>query len=310
MRCSGRAVRGVIPRMEIRRPLWIVTGLAPAALAGLPLAPGAGLQLAAEGFRFTEGPAADAAGNVYFTDQPNNRILKWDCATGKVETFMQPSGRANGLDIDLQGNLLACADERNQLQRIHPLTRRIEILLDGFGGKPLNGPNDVWRHPHGGIYFTDPFYKRPYWENREHPPQEKQRVFFLPAGAAQPVVADDTLVQPNGIVGSADGSRLFVADIGAGKTHVWRIEDDGRLTGRKVFCEMGSDGMTLDRAGNLYLTGKGVTVFDKDGVRLGHIAVPEAWTANVTFGGADRKTLVITASDSLYTLRMSVAGDR
>lgn len=276
--------------------------------AAPPIAPGAELKLVAEGFKFTEGPAADAKGDVYFTDQPNDRILKWSASTGKVETFLQPSGRANGLYVEKGGHLLSCADEKGELQRINVQTKNAEVLLDAFDGKLFNGPNDVWPHPDGGIYFTDPFYKRPYWDNREKPDQEKQRLFYLPKGAKVPLIADDTLVQPNGIIGTEDGKRLFVADIGDKKTYVYQIGDGGTLSDRKLFCEMGSDGMTLDKSGNLYLTGKGVTVFDKDGKELGNIAVPESWTANVTFGGPKRRTLFITAMDSVYTLEMKVAG--
>jgi gluconolactonase len=274
----------------------------------VPIAPGAELKLVAEGFKFTEGPAADPKGDVYFTDQPNDRILKWTAATGKVEPFLQPCGRANGLCFDPDGKLIACADEKGELRRIDPDTKAVTILIGHYSGKLLNGPNDVWIHPEGGIYFTDPFYQRDYWQNREKPDQEKQRVFFLPKDAKAPVIADDTLVQPNGIVGSADGRQLFVADIGAGKTFRYRIAKDGRLTDRRLFCEMGSDGMTLDSEGNLYLTGKGVTVFDKKGNKLGEIPVPETWTANLTFGGPERKTLFITAMDSVYTLEMAVKG--
>mgnify|MGYP000446850213 FL=1 len=103
---------------------------------------------------------------------------------------------------------------------------------------------------------------------------------------------------------------LFVADIGAHKTYQYEIGKDGALGNRRLFCEMGSDGMTRDSAGNLYLTGKGVTVFDKDGKKLGDIPVNESWTANVCFGGPAMKTLFITAMDSLYTLEMSVPGTR
>lgn len=278
--------------------------------AQIPLAPGAELKLAADGYKFTEGPAVDPEGNVFFTDQPNDRILKWTAATGKIETFMQPSGRANGLYFDRDGKLIACADENGELRRIDPKTKEISVLLKDYDGKLFNGPNDVWVDPKGGMYFTDPFYKRGYWQNRPKPDQEKQRVFYLPKGAKVPVIADETLVQPNGIIGSPDGKLLFVADIGDKKTYQYRIADDGGLTDRKLFCAMGSDGMTRDTAGNLYLTGKGVTVFDKDGGKLGEIPVPEGWTANVCFGGADLKTLFITAMDSVYTLQMSLAGYR
>lgn len=285
----------------------LATALAP---AGVPSAPGAALQLAADGYKFTEGPATDAAGNVYFTDQPNDRILKWSVDTGKVTDFMQPAGRANGLYFDTEGMLIACADDKSQLWRIDPETKETTVLLEDYEGKLFNGPNDVWVAPDGGMYFTDPFYKRPYWENREKSEQEKQRVFYLPKGAKVPVIADENLIQPNGIIGTADGKTLFVADIGDKKTYRYDIAGDGTLTKRQLFCEMGSDGMTLDTAGNLYLTGKGVTVFDKDGKKLGDIPVPQNWTANITFGGKEMKTLFITAMDSLYMLEMSVHGTR
>lgn len=278
--------------------------------AQVPTAPGAELKLVAAEYKFTEGPAADAKGDVYFTDQPNDRIVKWSAASGKVETFMQPCGRANGLYFDREGRLIACADEKGELRRIDMATRKFEVLLDRYDGKIFNGPNDVWVAPDGGMYFTDPFYKRDYWQGRDKPDQDKQRVFYLKKDARVPVVAEETLVQPNGIIGSPDGKLLFVADIGDRKTYQYEIATDGSLKNRKPFCTMGSDGMTLDSAGNLYLTGKGVSVFDKDGGRLGDIPVPEGWTANVTFGGPELKTLFITAMDSVYTLEMAVAGTR
>lgn len=278
--------------------------------AQVPAAPGAALKLVADGFKFTEGPAADAKGDVYFTDQPNDRIMKWTASTGKVETFMQPCGRANGLYFDREGKLIACADEKSELRRIDVKTKDFTVILDGFDKKLLNGPNDVWVDPKGGMYFTDPFYKRDYWHGRDKPEQEKQRLFFLPKGAKVPVIADDTLVQPNGIIGSPDGKLLFVADIGDKKTYQYDIAADATLKNRKLFCQMGSDGMTRDVSGNLYLTGKGVIVFDRDGKKLAEIPVAESWTANVTFGGPDMKTLFITAMDSVYTLEMAVAGSR
>lgn len=292
------------------KPLLLSLLAATLAQGEIPIAPGAELQLAADGYKFTEGPAADAAGNVYFTDQPNDRILKWSADTGKVADFMQPAGRSNGLYFDREGQLVACADDKSQLWRIDPETKKVTVVLENYNGKLFNGPNDLWIDPAGGIYFTDPFYKRPYWENREKPEQEKQRVFYLRRDAKVPAIADENVIQPNGIIGTPDGKTLFVADIGDKRTYRYEIAGDGALTNRELFCEMGSDGMTLDTAGNLYLTGKGVTVFDKEGKQLGNILVPEGWTANVTFGGKEMKTLFITAMDSLYTLEMSVSGVR
>src|SRR5690242_20048365 len=125
-------------------------------------APGATVEKLADGFVFTEGPASDPHGDVYFTDQPNDRIMEWS-VDGKLSTFMQPCGRANGLCFDREGNLWACADEKNELWRIDP-TRKVTIVLKDYQGKLFNGPNDVWIAPRGGLFFTDPYYQRPYWK--------------------------------------------------------------------------------------------------------------------------------------------------
>ena len=292
------------------KPILFCLLTASTAFSQVPSAPGAELKLASDGYKFTEGPASDAQGNVYFTDQPNDRILKWSVETGKTETFLQPAGRSNGLYVDHDGSLIACADENGQLWRVDVASKKHEVILERFDGKLFNGPNDLWIAPSGGMFFTDPFYKRDYWKDREKMDQEKERVFYLPKGADKPVIVEETLVQPNGIIGTPDGKHLYVADIGARKTYRYDITADHQLTNRQLFCEMGSDGMTLDRDGNLYLTGKGVTVFDKTGKEIGKIPVDEGWTANVTFGGKDMKTLFITAMDSLYTLEMAVAGTR
>src|SRR5207248_7932068 len=168
----------------------------------------------------------------------------------------------------------------------------------------LNGPNDVWVRPDGGAYFTDPFYKRPYWK-RGGKEQDVEGVYYVsPAGKLTRVEGE--LKQPNGIIGTPDGKTLYVADIGAGKTYAYDAQSDGSLTNKRLFCELGSDGMTLDNDGNVYLTGRGVTVFDKTGKQIEHIDVPEPWTANITFGGTDRDLLFITASKSVYGLKMRV----
>ena len=269
------------------------------------IAPGAKLEKLAGGFAFTEGPAADAQGNVFFTDQPNDRILKWS-TDGKLSTFMQPCGRSNGLCFDGKGNLWACADEKNQLWCIDPAGKAAVVVKD-YQGKLLNGPNDVWLRPDGGLYFTDPFYKRDYWK-RGPKEIEKECVYYLGPDHKKLVRVADDLKQPNGIIGTPDGKTLYVTDIGAGRTYVYAIRPDGTLANKRLFCKMGSDGMTIDEEGNVYLTGRGVPVFDRTGKRIEQIDVPEPWTANVCFGGKDGKTLFITASKGLYGLRMKVKG--
>jgi gluconolactonase len=269
------------------------------------LAPGARPECVAGGFAFTEGPSSDAAGNVYFTDQPSDRILEYS-AEGELTTFLQPAGRSNGTFFDREENLWTCADEKTSLWRIGP-GKKITVMVSQYEGRPLNGPNDLWISPSGIIYLTDPFYKRDWWPY-DSMPQEVQAVYrFDPGTGVLERVAED-LVQPNGIVGTPDGKMLYVADIGAGKTWRFVIGKDGRPGNRTLFCEMGSDGMTIDQKGNVYLTGKGVTVFDPEGRKIGHIDIPEAWTANVCFGGKDHHDLFITASHGLYRIRMKTGG--
>ena len=273
--------------------------------ASAVIAPGAKLEKLAGDFKFTEGPTCDKAGNVFFTDQPNNRIMKWS-VDGKLSTFMQPAGRANGMYFDKQGNLIACADEQTELWSITPDGKHT-VLAKEYDGKKLNAPNDVWAHPDGGLYFTDPFYKRDWWDYKERP-QDGEHVYFLSAAGKTLKRVTTDLVQPNGIIGTPDGKTLFVADIRAGKTYAYDIQPGGTLANKRLHCELGSDGMTLDTEGNLYLTGKGVIVFDKIGKKIEHIPVPEGWTANVSFGGKDHQTLFITASKGLYSIRTKYAG--
>jgi len=293
---------------------WIVVAsmalglLSNAAIAQTsPVAPGAKPEKVSSDYLFTEGPAADKEGNVYFTDQPNDRIVKWSAADGKFSDFMKPCGRSNGLCFDKEGNLIACADEKNELWSIDVATKKATVLVKDFKGKLLNGPNDVWLREDGGLYFTDPYYKRDYW-NRGPVEQAGEHVYYLSPDhkTLTPVVTD--LKQPNGIIGTPDGKTLYVADIANKKTYSYTINADGSLTDKKLFCNLGSDGMTIDDQGNLYLTGKGVTVFDKTGKQIAHVDINEPWTANVCFAGKDRDILFITASKAVYTLKMATKG--
>jgi gluconolactonase len=271
------------------------------------VAPGAQLKKISSDYAFTEGPAADHEGNVFFTDQPNDRIVRYGI-DGKFTDWLKPAGRSNGMYFDREGNLLTCADEQNQLWSISP-DKKVSVLVKDFGGKLLNGPNDLWITPAGNLYFTDPLYKRDYWKRDPAPQQPGEFVYFLDRHSGKVTVAERTLKKPNGIIGTPDGKTLYVADIGAHLTYAYVINPDGTLAGKRLFCAMGSDGMTVDEDGNVYLTGKGVTVFNSRGEQIDHIDVPEPWTANITFGGKDRRTLFITASKSVYTLGMRVRGD-
>ena len=276
-----------------------------AALADGVVAPGAKLEKLAGGFAFTEGATRDRAGNVFFVDQPNDRIMEWS-TDGKLSTFLQPSGRANGMCFDAQGNLIACADEHNQLWAIAP-DKTVTVLVTNFQGKYMNGPNDVWIAPNGGMFLTDPFYQRTWWDHKTMA-LTNEEVFYLSPDRKMLVRVTDDLKKPNGITGTPDGKNLFVSDIGAGQTWRFDIQPDGSLTNKTFFCALGSDGMTIDVEGNLYLTGRGVIVFDKSGKQIDHIDVPEKWSANVCFSGPNNQTLFITASESLYSIRLRVAG--
>jgi gluconolactonase len=269
------------------------------------IAPNATLQKIASQFKFTEGPAVDKKGAVYFTDQPNDKIWKYD-VDGKLSLFMDKTGRSNGMYFDNKGNLITCADEKDELWSISP-DKKVTVLLSDFQGHRLNGPNDLWIDPKGGIYFTDPYYQRDYWD-RKKPDIDGEKVYFLPKGKKEAILVDGDLKQPNGIIGTPDGRHLFVADIRDNKTYRYDIQADGMLANRQLYVSQGSDGMTLDNKGNLYLTGKGVTVYGPDRVKITNIPVPAGWVGNVCFAGKDRNILFITASESIYTLQMQVKG--
>jgi len=264
------------------------------------VAPGAEVKKLAGDFKFTEGPAGDAQGNVYFSDIPNNRILKWS-TDGKLSTFLENSGGANGLYFDKDGNLIACQGGDRRLVSISP-KGEITVLADKYEGKKFNSLNDLWIDLKGGIYFSDPRYG-----GGEPMEQKGEYVYYLAPDRKSVTRVIDDMVRPNGVIGTPNGRRLYVADHGAGKTFVYSINKDGTLTDKQLFVEQGSDGMTIDSRGNVYLTGKAVTVHNRKGQKIQEIAVPEG-PANVTFGGKDDQTLFITARTSLYAIAMQVKG--
>ena len=277
-----------------------VTSMAPAAEHGL-YAEGAQVKQLADGFTFTEGPAADAEGNVYFTDVRESRIHRWS-NDGKLTTFREMSGGANGLYFNDEGDLFACEGNNQRVTRTDMASGDITVLADEYQGKSFNAPNDLWIDPQGGVYFTDPYYG----------PEKKLEmdgfhVYYISPDRSKVTRVINNLVKPNGVIGTPDGKTLYVADAGDGKTYAYTIQQDGALGNRRLVAPQGSDGMTLDERGNLYLTSGAVQVYSPDGEMIAEIDIPEG-PANVTFGGPEFKTLFITARTGLYALPMQVKG--
>jgi len=263
-------------------------------------APGAAVRKLAGDFRFTEGPAADALDNIFFTDIPNNRILKWS-PDETLSTFREDAGGANGLYFDKGGNLLVCEGSGQRLVSVAP-DGTVSALADKYKGKPFNSLNDLWIDPKGGVYFTDPRYG-----NRDNLPQNGEHAYYLMPDGKKVIRVIDDMVRPNGLIGTPDGKRLYVTDNGDRKTFAYTINTDGTLTDKTLFCSEGSDGMTIDNQGNVYLTTSVVAVYNAEGKKIEEITIPEH-PANVTFGGPDGKTLFITARTSLYSVPMRVTG--
>ena len=292
--------------MRIAHPLLCMI-LVTAALADEhPLIqPGAEVKMLAEGFVFTEGPACDAAGNVYFSDVRDSKTYVWS-TKGKLSIFRENTGEANGLYFDKDGNLICCEVAGRRLTKVSP-DRTATTIVDRYHEKRFNSPNDLWIDPKGGIYFTDPRYR-----NLDGLEQDGFHVYYVPAkrdrSDGEPVRrVIDNLVKPNGIVGTRDGKILYVADHGDSKTYSYKIAADGSLDDRKLIAPQGSDGMTLDEQGNLYLTADDVDVFRPTGEKLATIQVPGR-ASNVCFGGAARDTLFITANNRLYSVKLKLRG--
>lgn len=255
-------------------------------------------------FNFTEGPAVAKDGRVYFTDQPNDKIYIWDENKG-ISLYKEGVRRANGMFFDAKGQLVACADEYDQLVYFDE-NKDIHVLYEKYNGKLLNGPNDLWIRPEGGIYFSDPYFHRNYWDAARGEEQDKRGVYYLsPDGKIKRLI--DDYVMPNGLVGTPDGKMLYVADLYGRKTWKYKIEPNGDLSDKTLFVNQGADGMTIDNKGNIYLASRGVTVYSPEGKLIKQISVPET-TSNICFGGKNRNILFITAQKSVYTLEMNVKG--
>ena len=265
------------------------------------VAPGAQVEKLQGDFLFIEGPTADALGNMYFSDIPANRIYRWSL-DGTLSVVREKSGGANGLIFDGDGNLMAA---EGSAQRVTTMDSQgtVSVIVERFEGKRLNSPNDLWIDAQGGFYFTDPRY-----QFGEYPvEQDGEHVYYVSPDRASIIRVVNDMRKPNGVMGSLDGKKLYVADT-AGEVFVFDVRADATLGPKEVFAPQGSDGMTMDERGNLYLTWiAGVTVYSPEGEQLEVIEVPEM-PANVGFGGADGRTLFITARTGLYSVRMAVKG--
>ena len=284
------------------------------------------------GFSFTEGPAVDRHGNVFFTDQPNDRIYRWDAGTGKITLFLQGTGRANGMAFDRDGNLITCSDLHGEVWKIYPDGSHV-VLINNYGGKLLNGPNDVWINPvNGGMYFTDPIFPRGYWDANDprqqawEPTHSEQApvgkggyVYYLPPGGTALVrvtteaMGWDSDSWPNGVVGTPDGKKLYVNKWSAdsrGGTWIFDINPDGTLSNMRKFSDWGGDGMSMDELGNIYISnGFGVMAVDPNGNLILTIPLGPGAGTNNTFAGRDNKLLFITDSFGTVTgIKMNVKG--
>ncbi|QGY42643.1 SMP-30/gluconolactonase/LRE family protein [Maribellus comscasis] len=265
---------------------------------------GAQLEKAGTGYSFTEGPAVAPDGRVYFTDQPNDKIYVWDEKEG-ISLWLEGTNRSNGLYFNRKGELVTCADLYNQLAYFDA-NKGLNILHEGYNGKLLNAPNDLWIAPDDGIYFSDPYYHRKWWEKGRGEEQEVRGVYYLnPNGKIIRVI--DDFKQPNGLIGTPSGKILYVSDINDGKIWKYDIQPDGSLANKTFFAPKGSDGMTIDNAGNIYLTSGKVWVYSPTGELVQEIEVPEK-PSNVCFGGKKRNILFITARTSVYTIKLKVKG--
>ena len=281
------------------------------------LAPDSKVERLATGMRFTEGPVwipvqgEEGGGYLIFSDIPANELKKWSAKDG-LTTFRSPSHKANGNHLDRQGRLLTCEHGSRRVTRTDLKTGKVTVLAERFNEKRLNSPNDAVESEDGMIWFTDPPYGLK--KGTEGKEQEKNRVYRLDPKTGRVTAESEDFDRPNGLCFSPDGKRLYIADSGAPKqVRAYDVTADGKLSNGRVHCkiDMGApDGIRCDEQGRLYVTaGDGVRIYAPDGSFVGLIPVPER-PANCTFGGADGKTLFITARKSLYAVRLQVKGAR
>ena len=283
---------------------------------------------------FTEGPTADEAGNVYFTDVPNNRIMRLS-TEGELTTFRQPSHRANGLIFDSEWRLLACegGDGDTILPRITRTnidTGEIEVIAEGYEGKQLHQPNDLTFDGRGRIYFTD----RP----GPNPRADQTGVHGVyridPDGSIERILTEPEIERPNGLVISPDDRTFYLIEAAGGEggarmIRAYDLADDGTVSDMRVFHDFypgrSGDGMTIDSLGNLWVaaglnrlrgtsetldTPAGVHVFSSAGELVEFIPIPEDTVTNAAFGGPNLSTLYVTAGKTLFSIQTDVTGTR
>lgn len=298
---------------------WVVGALFTAAVFAEPNpgVPGVGptgeIAKVAGDFQFTEGPAADGQGNLYFTDVRANKIHKVD-AEGKLTTFMENSEGCNGLMFDKAGVLYACQGGKGRVVKIDVATKEVTPVAEQYDGKPFNRPNDLVVDSAGGVYFTDPMF------GRGEAPQSAQSVYYVDKGGKVTRLISD-LERPNGVLLSPDERTLYVLPSGTPALMAYPIESPGKIGEGKVLAELmkpeegqprGGDGLSVDTRGNVYLTVpalSGIQVVTPAGQTLGMIKFPEA-PSNCCFGGKDMRTLYVTARTSLYAAPMEATGHR
>jgi len=266
------------------------------------------------GFLFTEGPLWQAEERcLLFSDMPGDHLRRWS-ASGGVSTFRKPCHMTNGLAWDREGRLLACEHATSQITRTER-DGRITVMASHYQGKELNSPNDIVVRSDGSLYFSDPTYGRNEYYGKPRPTQLDFRgVYRVPARGGEPELLAGDFGQPNGLCFSADETLLYVNDTERQHIRVFGVRQDGSVDKGRVWAQTtgegagAPDGMKIDSQGNVYCCGPGgIHVFDKNAACLGVIKVPE-YTANFAWGDDDLRSLFITASTSLYRIRVKVPG--
>jgi len=260
-------------------------------------------------FEFTEGPAWDPRGALYFTDIPNATIHRLG-NHDELSKFTTDSKHANGIMVAADGRMLVCQMD-GQVAAYDVESGKLTVLADSYQGTRFNAPNDLVIDKNGGIYFTDPLFRAP-----DPLPQKIQAVYYIRADGHVSRVTDH-IAAPNGIGLSPDGKRLYVCPSRQAEMLVYDVDGPGKLSGGRTLCRLtqpegkdntGGDGMALDVEGNLYITTNlGVEIFSEDGQHRGLVKFPEQ-PANVTLGGPDGKTMYVTARTGLYRVKMPIAG--